>query len=251
MFLSNAKLLATIYLTAMRVTKVNSLYYDPPDRPTKDVMEFRLVYSGNLIKAQRGSSTKFWEKHQIRRHFSDQLKTLWENHPVLQFYSQPLHSERGGFADYVVRHYTTIEEIAKQYEGYVPVAAASYGAVCELDVLFLRQEPPGGLINHNAGGGDIDNRMKVLIDALSIPPRGSVPPRKANDPPDPQPFFVLLSDDSIVTSLRITVDRLLVPLQDPPEPSDSCVVVHANIKAYNPDKIPISNTDLEVDEYDL
>jgi len=96
-------------------------------------MEFRLVYSGNLIKAQRGSSTRFWEKHQIRRHFSDQLKTLWENHPILQFYSQPLHSERGGFADYVVRHHTTIEEIAKQYDGYVPVAADSYGAVCELD----------------------------------------------------------------------------------------------------------------------
>lgn len=212
------------------------LYDEPPDCPIIDLMEFRLVYSGSLIKSHQGRS--FWEKHQIRKYFHDQLKTLWETHPVFQFYTQPHHVERGGFSDYVVRHYTTIDEIAAQYEGYVPLAAASYGAVCELEILFLRQEPPGGIINHSAGGGDIDNRLKVLIDALSIPPRGTKPPVKQGDSPDPSPFYVLMSDDSIITSLKVTVDRLLVPLQEPPNPSDACVVIHVNVKTYNPLKTP-------------
>jgi hypothetical protein len=203
-----------------------------------DVMEFRLVYSGSLIKSQQGDSKRFWEKHQIRKHFSAQLKTLWETHPVLNFYAQPQHAERGGLASYVVKHHTTVDELIVQYGGYVPVVAESYGALCELDILFLRQEPPGGLINHNAGGGDIDNRLKTLIDALAIPPLGTKLPMKQEDSPAPSPFYVLMADDSVITSLKVTVDRLLTPLQDPPLPSDACVVIHVNVKTYNPLKAP-------------
>jgi hypothetical protein len=102
---------------------------------------------------------------------------------------------------------------------------------CDLDVLFLRAEPIGGLLNHNSGGGDIDNRMKVLFDAFGIPQRGQLQP-KPDDPPDPIPLFVLLSDDSLITSVKVTTDRLLTTETD--DPAEACVIIHVHVRSINP-----------------
>jgi hypothetical protein len=57
--------------------------------------------------------------------------------------------------------------------------------------------------------GDLDNRIKTLLDALKIPndkelPSGAKPSGTEN------PFFCLLEDDSLITHIRIITDRLLV-----------------------------------------
>lgn len=77
--------------------------------------------------------------------------------------------------------------------------------IAELDIVFLRPEEPGSVITQ---GGDIDNRLKTLFDALSIPRADQIPvgdsPGKGEDP-----FHCLLEDDNLITGVNITVDRLL------------------------------------------
>ena len=70
---------------------------DPIDYPTREIMDFHLVYAGNLLKS--GRSGHVWEKHQIRRYLHPQLKKLWETHPLLSFYSQDVHWARHGEAN--------------------------------------------------------------------------------------------------------------------------------------------------------
>jgi hypothetical protein len=50
---------------------------------------------------------------------------------------------------------------------FVPLVNEHMGHVtCSLDILFLRRDHPGGLVSNT---GDIDNRIKVLFDALRMP----------------------------------------------------------------------------------
>jgi hypothetical protein len=212
---------------------------DPLDFPVRDVMQFHLVYAGNLLKSGRVGHT--WEKHQIRRYLHPQLKRLWETHPLLAFYTQKNHWEQGGIASFPVSHaQTKTEEIAKHFEGYVPLVMADFGMVCELEILFLRAEPAGNLLQRGgSGGGDIDNRMKVLFDGLCMPVRGQVKLR-GDDTPDPDPMYVLVQDDSLITSLKVTADRFLAAASDadPADPAEACVIVSVNVKVADPTKLP-------------
>jgi hypothetical protein len=204
--------------------ETRQLYFDPVDFPVKDAMEFRLIYGGSLLKSSQ-SKARPWEKHQIRLEFHRQLKKLWECHPVFRIYNEG--EDR-----------TRLENIAKQYEGYVPIVNGGFGMVCDLDILLLRVEPPGYLVMKDAkGSGDIDNRLKVLFDALSLPQRGQVPIPKDGEAPDPRPFFVLLQDDGLITGVRVTTDRLLAA-EDDCRPSEACVVIHATVKVADPTRSP-------------
>lgn len=210
-------------------------FYDPAELATVEAMEFRLIYYGQLLKAAGRANPRVWEKHQIRLNLHPQIKRLWEVNPLLGFYSQEQHLEKGGLAHYVVMHrLTQTQEIAKRNRGYIPVVNAEFGMLCDLDILFLRSEPSGGVIRRDAGGGDIDNRMKTLLDALCIPV--VEPERRESDPPDPNPFYVLMTDDSLITSLKITADRLLEPATN--DPAEACVVIHAKVRAIDPLKAP-------------
>jgi hypothetical protein len=80
--------------------------------------------------------------------------------------------------------------------------------VAELRVMMLRPEAPGRLLQ---GSGDIDNRLKTLFDALSMPPQDNALPRGAVPEEGETPFFCLLEDDSLVTSVTVQVDQLLEP----------------------------------------
>jgi hypothetical protein len=80
--------------------------------------------------------------------------------------------------------------------------------VCDLDILFLRRENPGHLIS---GGGDIDNRIKVLFDALCLPQDDNEVRGMTPDPDDTSVLVCLTEDDRLITGFRITTDRLLEP----------------------------------------
>jgi hypothetical protein len=83
----------------------------------------------------------------------------------------------------------------------------------KLSITFLRPEVPGRLV---LKGGDIDNRIKTLLDALCIPPENQIP-KKTTPTTDETPFYCLLKDDSFVVGLDIDTDRLLkpIPASDP------------------------------------
>jgi hypothetical protein len=78
--------------------------------------------------------------------------------------------------------------------------------IAKLQVFFLRPEAPGNLITQ---GGDIDNRLKTLFDALRMP--RVVAELPTNDTPreGEDPFFCLLEDDALITEIDVKTDMLL------------------------------------------
>ena len=95
---------------------------------------------------------------------------------------------------------------------FVPLVTAETDAVAELTVTILRPEPPGGLITQ---GGDIDNRMKTLFDAITMPRHQNALPKDAAPSTEEEPFFFcVLEDDNLITALTLKTEQLLEPNVD-------------------------------------
>jgi hypothetical protein len=73
----------------------------------------------------------------------------------------------------------------------------------------LRQEDPGALVLQ---GGDIDNRVKTLFDALRNP-EASV---EKNYPQNQYLTYCLLESDTLISGFKISTGRLLFPQFDHP-----------------------------------
>ena len=189
-------------------------------------MEFRLIYHGPL-HAATAKHTRAEEKHKIRKVFHRQLSELWRQHPVLRRqavdrlirYRTPLNliSDPGPGVEQIMHHPSGepwLEIVANEHARYgyrfVPLVRKVGGFTCSLDILFLRRDDPGNLVR---SGGDIDNRIKVLFDGLRAPNTlaeiGGFQPGADEDP-----FHCLLEDDSLITALNVTTDRLLLPLDE-------------------------------------
>jgi hypothetical protein len=93
---------------------------------------------------------------------------------------------------------------------FVPLATSDLRLVAELEVLLLRPEPPGRLVTQ---GGDIDNRLKTLFDALCLPQVNGLP-RDDQPAADEHPFFCVLEDDNLVSSVHVRTEHLLTRPDD-------------------------------------
>jgi hypothetical protein len=210
-------------------------------------MEFRLIYRGRL-PAEGRAGGRAREKHLIRKVFHKQLKELWKQDPALrQQAEQYFLVQRIGQRKMITPAgggggKTWLEHIADNHERlgtrFVPLISEEGGFTCSLDILFLRRDNPGSLIIGDQGGGDIDNRIKVLLDGLKIP--------KVKDDlggleikPDENPFFCLLDDDKLITSLSLTTDRLLIPQEAGEGIHDVCLIVRVTV--INPSAIFAGN----------
>ena len=189
-------------------------------------MEFHLVYAGGLLKSAGGTNRRAWEKHAIRRHFHFQLKKLWETHPALNYYANKTVEEPGEPPQ------PFLERLAYAHErggiGFVPLMTKANGLVCLLDILLLR--PQVGTIVH--GGGDIDNRIKLLIDALRMPSDESEIKKREGDDSDPNPMCCLLEDDGLITNLKVKTDRLLFSMEE--GQNEACVVIRVETSQIDP-----------------
>ncbi len=165
-------------------------------------MQFRLHYRGPLKASGRKPRRR--EVHKLRRHFHGQLRDLWCTEPLASHNEFWAHHRRAGIVN--IR-----EEIGPFT--FVPLITKKLYLVAGLNVLLLRPAPPGELVGH---GGDLDNRLKTLLDGLRLPAETEIP---AGDKPSPEeePFFVLLQDDALVTELSVSTDRLLEPGSDDSE----------------------------------
>jgi hypothetical protein len=67
----------------------------------------------------------------------------------------------------------------------------------------LSHDPFGSVIK----SGDLDNRLKTLFDALCIPNENQLPDDAAPQQ-DENPFWVLLSDDRMITDFHFAQDIL-------------------------------------------
>jgi hypothetical protein len=179
-------------------------------------MEFTLHYRGEL-KANRGPL----DKHILRCHFHTQLKELWDQLPLREYHGQLLlppstdpQALEGSCS--VLRPIGAFN--------FAPLVSSRIHFVAELDILLLRPEPPGMIITQ---GGDIDNRIKTLLDALKVPSEPNALPSQAVPTPDQVPFFCLLEDDNLVTRLAVKTDRLFEPVQSP---NEVVLLIHVTTK---------------------
>jgi hypothetical protein len=208
---------------------------DDPDDFGREWMEFRLTYTGPLLASQPADAFAVKDrrkdnKHYIRRQIHHQLKRLWDITPFLA------RGDSGGPTIMVHEPFEastrTAEHFANKYAMYgfnfVPLVVNSYDLLCGLDILFLRPDPPGAVIK----SGDIDNRLKTLFDALSVPDANEdYVSRTLAD--DEKPFFVLLEDDNLITKISVETDQLL----DFPQSSDPhkvSLVITVRVRPHDP-----------------
>jgi hypothetical protein len=88
----------------------------------------------------------------------------------------------------------------------------------------MRPAPPGALFRD---GGDIDNRLKTLVDTLRVPTEGEIP-TSWTPGDDERPLHCLLKDDKLITAFGVETDRLLVPNS---HEQDVFIMIHVAIKA--------------------
>jgi hypothetical protein len=100
---------------------------------------------------------------------------------------------------------------------------------CSLDILLLRPEDEDNkkwILNK----GDVDGQVKTLFDALRIPTMDELPTTFVDPQPDESPFYCLLSDDRLISEVRVNADQLLLlPNKTVVDPTDSFVVIHVKL----------------------
>ena len=155
-------------------------------------MEFRLLYRGEL-KSNRGRI----EKQAIRRFIHRQLAILWNQLPLLDYknFLEPKKKDKDICLLYPLGKFQ-----------FVPLINYRLSLTAEIDVLLLRPEEPGSVMMQS---GDIDNRLKTLLDALRMPKVTSEIPQDDEPGESEIPFYCLLEDDKLITHLSVTTDRLL------------------------------------------
>lgn len=215
-------------------------------------MRFRLVYRGELKSSQKDALDQQYNrlaehKQEIRKVFHRQLKQLWatnkflaerKEHPLYAENSsdhRPVSDGRAFFGPAEEAKIPLSEYIGSLYRenGYrfVPLVREDWSLLCSLRVLFLRRDIPGSVIS----AGDLDNRIKTLIDALRRPKsaaelRGNETPAEGEDP-----FFCLLEDDRLVSHLEVETDTLLDPPKGKSEKDlrEVELVITVDLKPYN------------------
>jgi hypothetical protein len=117
-------------------------------------MQFRLLYEGPIPPRQR---VNVEDIHVIRMALHPQLKALWQYEPLSNspewLKDPPLPGKLG-----ILERCNNVL--------FAPLITRKNNLTCELSITLLRQQPPGQLLGE---GGDIDNRMKTLFDALRMP----------------------------------------------------------------------------------
>jgi len=174
-------------------------------------MDLVLYYRGPLK-----SNGDAKEKHAIREKFHEQLKQLWTLSPFDQKYKPAI--------DTIPR--VLPSTVSPDLQGYfkavafpsivmqvgpclfLPLVNAKLNAVAEISITLLRPEPSGRVITT---GGDLDNRIKTLLDALQVPDENQAKNLNITD----QPFHCLLENDKLITKLSVEAEHLLEPVKSP------------------------------------
>jgi hypothetical protein len=170
-------------------------------------MEFTLHYRGPL-KAATGRNKRKDHKHDLRRHFHKQLKELWKLPQLSEFRDSLIIPEPDA-----VETRTLLRRVGQYY--FAPLIGSYFHLVASLEIVMLRPEPEGRIF---IGSGDIDNRLKTLLDALKVPNETAALPDNVPPSSDETPFFCLLEDDSLITNVDIQTAHWLEPdVQDSDE----------------------------------
>jgi hypothetical protein len=177
-------------------------------------MKFTLTYDGEL--RPNADPRRKWE---IRKQLHPQLQTLWSLSPALHILKLRRYIPEGGY--YLIEshhkgdsvdniqnesiknapHIDLCAPIEMSGHQFLPVVRDILALQCGLNIIFLRQEKPGKIYQ----GGDLDNRLKTLFDALSMPNADQIIPGDNYA----SPIHCLLEDDSLISSLTVETRQLL------------------------------------------
>ena len=173
-------------------------------------MEFCLHYYGTIK-----SNDCVKGKHLIRKELHKQMKSICSTHPFAQVFAKdkeerrkpqekPMFIEMKGH-----RYWFLISQYLK--------------TVVDLSITFLFPYEVGAIFTQ---GGDIDNRLKTLFDALRIPQNtDEIPPDDDFDYSD-DGMYCLLEDDKLINGVQINVFQDHDPLD-----KNSCkVLIKVNTK---------------------
>jgi hypothetical protein len=179
------------------------------------IVKFNLVYDGRLHS--QSAENIFDKKWKIREYLHPQLVELWRVHPGLRNLWRKVPVD--GYFGTEVHHSVQVPEsppdnidrldlqcpIEVGGVAFVPLVRDSYALVCSLKILFMRKEPAGRIYI----GGDLDNRIKVFLDALKVPRKSDAELVARVNPPPSEPIHCLLEDDALITGLAVDSTRLL------------------------------------------
>lgn len=198
-------------------------------------MQFRLTYEGTLFASQgekinSQKDSRVDHKHDIRQKFHDQLKRLWDITPHLRTGS------RSGPSALVMQQSPVapprdVASMSARYSHYgwnfVPLVTSDLGLMCSLDILFLRPDPPGSVLQ----SGDIDNRLKTLFDALQIPDANQNYQQRTCVPEN-RPFFCLMENDRLITKVSVETDQLLQFVTSKQDINEVRLVITVTLRPY-------------------
>ncbi len=196
-------------------------------------MKFTLTYEGRLPSSNRPKIEDVWK---IRKEIEPQIKDLWASHPALKFVEDNRHFPKHGGAPLVQAHHLhpgpvlsvrmadlqgigsgeildLCEPIKKQSRiggtaWFRPLVRHSYALHCGLKIVFLRHEPPGKVYQ----GGDIDNRVATLLDALAMP-KNIEQVLENND--ERNAIYCLMEGDAMLSGYGVESERLLACKDQP------------------------------------
>jgi hypothetical protein len=179
---------------------------------SEDLLEFTLIYQGELL-GSGNKNPRAKEKHRIRKVFHPQLRRLWKTKNNLRQYATSLgltiQAPAGVEDSEDVRVEIGIGELGKRWNragfSLIPLVTDKYALQCSLDILLLRPQDERLILKQ----GDLDGQVKTLFDALRIPDSlleaGGESPTE-----DESPFYCLLSDDRLISEVKVTSDQLLM-----------------------------------------
>jgi hypothetical protein len=170
-------------------------------------VEIRLTYRGR-IPSKRKDVGAVWE---MRKSFSAQLEKLWGKEP----FSILKEWEDSDFAAGAPRFTRTVGD-----HTFVPFYGRRVGIKVKLRILLLTGLPQQQQTIQN---GDLDNRMKRVIDALRAVPQGQTSELDSSLPCHGR-WYTLMDDDSDV----VEVTAALGPYLESSDPSESFVLVSAS-----------------------
>ena len=151
-------------------------------------MEFCLFYEGELP-----SNGDKRDKHKIRTCLAPQLLALWNQEPLKGLWKKKQNDAKSR---------NPLEKEIERYT-FIPLVTSELHLNAEISIDLLRPGRPGDLVH----GGDIDNRLKTLFDALRMPNDINEIVNQAGQ--TPAPLYCLLEDDGLITRIDVASHQLL------------------------------------------
>jgi hypothetical protein len=188
-------------------------------------MKFRLFYEGPLYSDNGNpGAEKLKTKIDLFCAFDRQLRKLWETNDYLKTGE----TSGPGLDGYVETNLPKFQPENKNVKGrnFCPLARKNLHLNCKFSFLVMRQDKTSGFFQK----GDIDNKVKFLIDCLRVPSPEQFQNGDWNKLPDP--CFVVLEDDSMITQINVESDQLLDSGTANESSERSVVIIDVELRPY-------------------